>query len=199
MADALPACTSTMKLTILKEFTTVPPELRPEAIKLAAQVMAENSNQPLPPDDEQSLLDVIARPIPRPFTLGCKLPLDVRNVLRETCILFAPHAVAQTEVATSAEEKERNITLPGNIKVPRHVPQPWCAFYPHTWVGRTFEEWSRAWTVLATGHPVPDIHVLKLTRCEAALSAWFALFANQPLQEHAIVMFLSLVDILGEI
>lgn len=47
--------------------------------------------------------------------------------------------------------------------------------------------------------PVPDIHVLKLRRCEAALSSWFALFANQPPQEHAIVLFLSLVDILAEI
>lgn len=202
MAEALPVCTSTIKLAILKEFTTVPPDRRPEAIKLAAQVMAENSNQPLPPDDEQSFLDVIARPIPRPFTLGSKLPIEVRNILREASLLFAPHAAtAAVEVATAEErdDRERNTTLPGNIKVPRTVPPPWNVFYPHMWMGRTFEEWARNWTVLITGHPVPDVHVLKLRRCEAALSSWFAIFANQPLQEHSVIIFLSLADVLAEV
>lgn len=197
--------TSTMKMAILKELNVVPEEHRSAALKLAAEVMAENTNQPLPEDDEHSLFSTLGRPIGRPFTLGSSLPPEVLRVLREVCVIFVPHDAAKAPrdaPLLSIEEKddrEKNIVLPGGRKVPKLVLQPYALFYPHMWLEKGYEEWIRGWMHMIAGTNVPDIHVLKLRRCEAMAQAWFKVFAKAPLTEEAVTFWFGWVDILVEV
>lgn len=120
-------CTSTIKLALLKEFAGAPQEKRDEAIQLAASVMAENSAQPLP-NTLDDCFNTLARPVPRPFTIGSVLPNEVRSVIKETLTIFIPHQQhAQVVVQSTVEEREereRNITLAGGVRVPKTAPEP---------------------------------------------------------------------------
>ena len=200
-----PPYTSTMKMAIMKELNVVPEEHRSEALKLAAEVMAENTNQPLPENDEHSFFSALARPIGRPFTLGSSLPTEVLRVLREVCVIFVPRDAAKARDAAlllSIEEKddrEKNLVLPGGRKVPKVVLPPYTLFYPHMWMEKGYEEWIRGWAQLISGTQVPDIHVLKLRRCESMAQAWFKVFAKAPLSEEAVTLWFGWIDILVEV
>ena len=205
MAEAT-ECTSTMKLAIMKELVQIPNDQRAAALRLAAEVMAEQTGQALPNNaDEQAQLNVISRPIPRPFSIATPLPMEVRTILREATILFVPHSFSAPSRETTQltveekEDRERNVNLKGNIKVPKFVHHPYSLFYPHMWENKTFEEWFLQWTSLITGHPVPDVHILKVRRLEGAMRSWFSLFSKKPLDADSVQMFFCIVDILGEV
>lgn len=198
-----PPFTSTIKMAILKELNVVPEEHRQAALRLAGEVMAENTNQTIPRDEESSFA-VLAKPIPRPFSLGSILPAEVTRVLREVSTLFSPsreRLVPSADLTPEErEDREKNILLPGGRKAPKVVPPPYSLFYPHMWMGKNFDEWARLWQQLIAGHAIADIHLLKYRRCESAVGAWFSAFAKaSSLTPEATTIWFALVDVLAEV
>ena len=192
-------CTSTIKLALLKEFASAPQEKRDEAICLAAAVMAENSSQPLP-NTLDECFNTLARPVPRPFTIGTILPIEVRSVIKETLTIFVKHATPMPQLLQTAEleERERTVTLPGGIRVPKTAPEPYCIFYPHLWQRTQVEQWFRHWAGLLAGTTVADIHLFKMRRLEQGVRAWFESLTSD-LTQQQVAIFFTMVDLLAEL
>ena len=200
-----PKCTSNIKVALLKAFAIVPQGERAAAMRLAAEVLAENSQQPRP-ITEEDCYDILASPVPRPFSIGTTLPQSLRVIIDETAGLFTEQprrSLTESKLVETAEEREdreKHLILPGGLKVLRFAAEPYSAFYPHLWMGHNIESWLRVWEKFLAGHQIPDIHTLKLRRLESGIKAWFQLIeGSRELTGPQVAIFYSLIDPLIEV
>lgn len=200
-------CPSTIKLALLKAVLDAPADKRADTIRLAAEVLAEATSQQ-PPVTDEDCLDVLGSAVPRPFPIGGVLPQAVRSVIDESLSLFREcHRTIATPTATETpeerEDREKSIILPSGIKVQKTATEPYTIFYPHLWLGVDVEVWFRNFATFTANHTIPDIHSMKLRRCEQGIRAWFTLIANvKNAQEFApahITIFYSFIDIIVEL
>ena len=203
-------CTSTIKLAILKEFGDLAEDQKSAAMKLAAEILAETLNVD-PPTTLDEIFNILARPVERPFTLSGVLPSELRSLIKETVSVFAPTrrkneenpSLAPLLTEAEKEDRERYLTLPGGLKVPKTATEPYIIFYPHFWVGpeaQGAEVWLRIWRGFISVQSLPDIHQMRHRRAETGMQSWFSLVKTiNALNAPLVDMFYGFVDILVEI
>jgi hypothetical protein len=208
-------------MVILRTITSTncPTEKHADALKLAAQTLAEIAGRT--PAHVATIttfdiaVDALAALIPEGanITFASSLPAEMRRVVDE-CALFhtprdrpspTPNQAIQGNIVvdTVAERDAREkYVVVGGMKLWKASEHPWTCCYAHHWVGQSYAAWFAAYDTIVQQHPLPDLQHHRQRCCERLMRSWFEITSGVKTQEELtpghVKFFQATVDLLVE-
>jgi hypothetical protein len=211
-------------MVVLRTITTTgcPTEKHADALKLAAQTLAElagrSQAQVATITTFDAAVDAIAALIPDSsnITFASSLPAEMRRVVEECALFYTPRERPHTANLNTANQQlvvdtldERDARdkyiIIGDTKLWRSSEHPWTAWYAHHWVGfgvAGYGMWFTAYEAIVAGYAIVEHQQHRQKCCERLMRAWFELTSNiktaDELTSAHVKLFQSTVDLLAE-